>query len=71
MHLEQLNSKDGIPRSFDTDLVEWTNATKMLSLSHPSLFHTGDEVLKVASITVNFNTNDIHMGKIEGGIQAP
>jgi hypothetical protein len=43
----------------------------MLTLSHPSLFRTGDQVLKVATITVNFNTNDIHMGKIEGSVKAP
>jgi|SRR5579884_326802 len=71
VHLEQLNSKDGIKRGFDTDLVQWMNATKMLTLSHPSLFRTGDQILKVATITVNFNTNDVHMGKIEGSVQAP
>jgi hypothetical protein len=71
VHLEQLNPKDGIKRGFDTDLVQWVNATKMLSLTHPSLFRTGDQVLKVATITVNFNTNDIHMGKIEGSVKAP
>jgi hypothetical protein len=71
VHIEQLNAKDGVNRSFDTDLVQWSNATKILSLPHPSLFKTGDQILKVASITVNFNTNDIHMGKIEGAVQAP
>ena len=64
-------ARNGIKRGFDTDLVQWMNATKMLSLSHPSLFRTGDQVLKVATITVNFNTNDIHMGKIEGSVEAP
>ena len=58
-------------RSFDTDLVQWTNVTKMLLLSHPSIFRTGDQVLRVTTIAVNFNTNDIHMGKIQGSVQAP
>jgi hypothetical protein len=71
VHVEALNSKDHVRRSFDTDLVQWTNATKILSLSHQSLLRTGGEVLRVASITVNFNTNDIHVGKIEGAVQAP
>jgi len=71
VHVEQLRAKDGVNRSFDTDLVQWTNASKMLALPHVSLFRTGSEVLKVASIAVNFNTNDIHFGKIEGAVQAP
>lgn len=71
VHVEQLNSKDKVKRSFDTDLLQWTNVTKMLSLPHPSLFRTGDQILKVASISVDFNTNDIHVGKIEGSFQAP
>lgn len=71
VHIEALNPKDGVHKSFDTDLVQWTNATKMLALSHQSLFRTGTETLRVASITVNFNTNDIHVGRIEGSVQAP
>lgn len=71
VHLQQLHAKDGVKRSFDTDLVQWTNGAKILSLPHQSLFHTGDQLLRVATITVNFNTNDIHMGKIEGAVQAP
>jgi len=71
VHISQLNSRDGIERSFDTDFVQWLNATKMLSLSHTSLFRTGDQVLRVATITVNFNTNDVHVGKIEGSVKAP
>lgn len=71
VHLEQLHAKDKVKRSFDTDLVQWTNATKLLTMPHQSLFRTGDQILRVATITVNFNTNDIHMGKIEGAVQAP
>lgn len=71
VHVEQLNAKDRVNRSFDTDLVQWTNATKMLSLPHISLVRSGGDVLKIASISVNFNTNDVHFGKIEGAVQAP
>ncbi len=71
VHIAALDSKDGVRRSFDTDLVQWTNATKILSLSHQSLLRTGDETLRVASITVNFNTSDIHLGRVEGAVQAP
>ena len=71
VHLQQLNAKDKVKRSFDTDLVQWTNTSKLLTMPHQSLFRTGDQILRVATITVNFNTNDIHMGKIEGSVQAP
>ncbi len=69
VHIAELDPKDGIPKSFDSDLVQWTNATKMLTLSHPSLLRTGDQTLQVASITVNFNSNDVHVGKIEGVVR--
>jgi hypothetical protein len=71
VHVKALNPKDGVPKSFDSDLVQWVNATKMLQLPHPSIFRTGDETLKVSTITVNFNTSDIHLGKINGAVQAP
>lgn len=71
VHLEYLQPKDQVKRSFDTDLVQWTNATKILLLSHPSIIRTGDQTLKVATITVDFNKNEVHLGKIEGSVQAP
>jgi hypothetical protein len=55
-------------RSFDTDLVQWVNATKMLTLPHTSLIRTGDQVLKVDSITVDFNKTEIRTGPVHGGI---
>lgn len=70
VHVTWLNTKDGVKKSFDTDLVQWTNVTKMLELQHPSYFRTGDETLKVASIEVNFNTGAIKLGKVEGAVQA-
>ena len=71
VHIDELHPKDGVPKSFDTDLVQWINATKMLSLAHPSIFRTGSETLKVATITVNFNNSQVHLGKIDGAIEAP
>lgn len=71
VHVAALNPKDKIAKSFDTDLAVWTNSVKMLQLNHPSIVRTGDQVLKVATISVNFNTNDIHMGKIDGSVEAP
>ena len=71
VHVTSVNPKDGIPKAFDTDLVQWTNTDKILALNHPTLVHTGTELLKVATISVNFNTNDMHMGKIEGAVEAP
>ncbi|MHB8146678.1 MAG: hypothetical protein ACYDGM_05360 [Vulcanimicrobiaceae bacterium] len=56
-------------RSFDTDLVEWTNATKMLLMPHPCYVHTEGQTLRISHITVDFATDEIHFGKIEGGVQ--
>ncbi len=71
VQIEALHPKDGISKSFDTDLVQWVNATKLLQLTHPCVFRTGDQTLKVADITVDFNKNSIRLGKISGGVEAP
>jgi hypothetical protein len=71
VHVVEVHPKEGTPRSFDTDLVEWANGTKILSLPHPSFIRSKGELLKVASLNVNFNTNVIHFGKISGGVLAP
>ncbi|HEV3155267.1 MAG TPA: hypothetical protein VGZ02_15770 [Candidatus Baltobacteraceae bacterium] len=71
VHIAAIDPKDGLAKSFDTDLVQWTNATKMLELAHPSIVRTNGQVLKVASISVNFNTNEAHMGRISGSVEAP
>lgn len=71
VHIEALHPSDGISKAFDTDLVQWVNATKMLELPHPSLLRTGGQTLKVATISVDFNKNDIHLGKISGSVEAP
>jgi hypothetical protein len=71
VHVEMLHPKDHISKSFDTDLVQWVNATKMLQLTHQSLFRSNGQTLKVATITVDFNTNEIHLGKLNGTVEAP
>jgi hypothetical protein len=71
VHVEALHPSDGIAKSFDTDLVQWVNATKLLQLPHASLFRTNGQALKVATITVDFNKNDIRLGKITGSVEAP
>ena len=71
VHVAAINPKEGFAESFDTDYVQWTNSIKTLDLDHPTILRTGDQVLKVASITVNFNTNQIHTGKISGSVKAP
>jgi len=71
VHIEQLNPKDGIKRTFDTDFVKWINDQKLLTLAHPSLVQTGDQKLTVASIKVNFDTDQVHFGKIKGGFIPP
>jgi hypothetical protein len=55
-------------RSFDTDLVAWTNAAKMLRMDHPSYLHSGSETLKLTSVTINFDTDQIHLAGISGNL---
>ena len=71
VHIEALHPSDGISKSFDSDLVQWVNATKILELPHPSLLRTGGQTLKVATISVDFNKDEIHLGKISGSVEAP
>lgn len=69
VHIEALHPSDNVSKSFDTDLVQWVNATKVLQLPHQCLFQTGGQTLKVANITVDFNKSQIHLGKISGTVE--
>lgn len=71
VHIDAIPSNGSPARSFETDLVQWTNATKMLLLPHPCIVHTGDATLKVANLSVDFNKSQVHMGRIEGALEAP
>ena len=63
-----MQDNGGASRSFDTDFIQWVNATKMLMLPHPSIVRSGGQTLKVTSINVNFNTGEIRFGGMQGGI---
>ncbi len=71
VRIEQLHPKDGIARTFQTDLVSWVNASKQLTLPHSSVVRTGDQTLRVASVTVDFNKQDVHLGQLNGGFSPP
>lgn len=71
VHVGQLQQTGGVQRSFDTDFVQWINGTKTLTLPHPSIVRGGGELLKVASIAVDFNTGNVKFGPISGGFIAP
>ena len=66
VHIERID--DPQRRSFDTDLVEWTNDAKVLRMRHPAYIHSGDQTLRIDGISVNFDDNTIHLGKVAGGV---
>jgi hypothetical protein len=61
---------DPIKRSFDTDLVIWTNTTKLLQMQHPSYLHSEGHTLAFSSVTIDFNKDQIHFGSIQGSLQS-
>ncbi len=67
VHVDLIN--DPQHKSFDTDLVIWTNGAKLLRMDHPSYVHSGDQTLKLQSVTINFDTGQIHLGGITGGVR--
>jgi hypothetical protein len=38
-------------------------------MDHPSYVHSGDQTLKLQSVTINFDTGQIHLGGISGGVK--
>lgn len=66
VHVERID--DPQHRSFDTDLVQWTNNAKLLHMDHPAYVHSGDQTLRIDGITIDFDANSIHFGKIGGGV---
>lgn len=57
---------DPLDRSFDTDLVIWTNANRILQMDHECYLHAGGHVLAISSISIDFGTKQIHFGSIDG-----
>lgn len=68
-HVHVERDRPGDNRSFDTDLVVWTNGAKLLKLQHPSYVRSGNHVLKIENVTVNFVTNEISVGRIGGTVE--
>jgi hypothetical protein len=66
VHIERID--DPLNRSFDTDLVTWTNDAKTLRMAHPAYIRSGDQTLRIDGISVNFDDNTVHLGKISGGV---
>ena len=66
VHVERIN--DPQQRAFDTDLVTWTNNAKLLHMVHPAYVHTNGQTLRIDGITVDFDANTIHLGKLNGQV---
>jgi hypothetical protein len=66
VHIERIDDPER--RSFDTDLVTWTNDAKMLRMEHPSYVHSGGQTLRIDGISVNFDDETIHLGKLSGRV---
>jgi hypothetical protein len=66
VHIERINDRQR--RAFDTDLVTWTNDAKLLRMAHPAYVHSGNQTLRIDGITVNFDDDTIHIGKVSGGV---
>ena len=67
VHVERID--DPQHRSFDTDLVTWTNNAKILRMDHPAYVHSGDQTLRIDGISIDFDANSFHLGKLNGGVQ--
>ena len=66
VHIERIGDPEH--RAFDTDLVTWTNDAKLMRMPHPSYVHSGGQTLRIDGITVNFDTNTVHLGKVGGNV---
>jgi hypothetical protein len=66
VHIERIDDPQG--RAFDTDLVTWTNDAKTLKMPHPSYVHSGGQTLVVSNISVNFDDDTFHIGKVSGRV---
>lgn len=66
VHVERID--DPQKRSFDTDLVTWTNDAKILKMPHPAYVHSGGQTLTLRNISVDFDANTIHLGSMNGSV---
>jgi hypothetical protein len=66
VHVERLTDPER--RSFDTDLVVWTNDAKLLHMDHPSYFHTEGQTMELDGVTIDFSTDSVHIAKLVGNV---
>jgi hypothetical protein len=66
VHIDRID--DPQRRSFDTDLVMWTNDAKELKMPHPAYVHSGGQTLTLRNISVDFDDNTIHLGSLSGSV---
>ena len=66
VHVEKIDDKQH--RSFDTDLVTWTNNAKEMRLDHGGYVHSGGQTLHLEGVTVDFDAETFHIGKMNGGV---
>lgn len=69
VHVVVIGDPEG--RSFDTDLITWTNASKVLEMDHPSYLHSEGQTLLLNSVSIDFNKDQIHLGSIGGNVVFP
>jgi hypothetical protein len=67
VHVERIGDPE--KRSFDTDLVSWTNNAQLLHMDHPVYVHSGNQTLRIDGLTVDFDANTIHFGKLAGAVE--
>ena len=67
VHVERIGDPE--KRSFDTDLVIWTNNAKLVRMDHPAYVHTAGNTLRIDTITIDFDTDQVHFGKIGGDFE--
>jgi hypothetical protein len=67
VHIERINDPEH--RSFDTDLVTWTNDAKLLRMPHPAYIRSGGQTLRIDGISVDFDADTIRLGKVNGGVE--
>ena len=60
---------DPLKRSFDTDLVQWTNGAKLLLMPHPAYLHSGDQTLQLHDVKIDFGKDEVYLGSVQGSTQ--
>ncbi|HEV3157652.1 MAG TPA: apolipoprotein N-acyltransferase [Candidatus Baltobacteraceae bacterium] len=65
VHVESVDRKH--PRAFDTDLLQWSQATQQLDLPNSTIFHSrSSHGLTTGSLTLDIPTGTIHIKQMRG-----